>query len=92
MVLIRHFSEQVDSSMGLRNLFIIMLLGTLGLRTSTLITLNVQDVNIRCGLVWVREKGNRQRHMILPYSLFKIIQTYLQSLKHKKHRTCFQRY
>jgi len=83
-VLIRHFSEQADFSMGLRNLVIIMLLGTLGLRTSTLIGLNVQDVDIKCGLVGVKEKGNRQRHMVLPYSLCKIIQAYLQSLKHKK--------
>jgi len=29
-----HFSERADSSMGLRNLIIIMLLGPLGLRTS----------------------------------------------------------
>ncbi|MBW2202029.1 MAG: tyrosine-type recombinase/integrase [Deltaproteobacteria bacterium] len=83
-LLIRHFSEQADSPMGLRNLVIIMLLGTLGLRTSTLIALNIEDVGIRYGLVWIREKGNRQRHMVLPLCICKIIQSYLQSLERKQ--------
>ena len=80
-LLIRHFSEQADSPLGLRNLVIIMLLGTLGLRTRTLIAL---DIDIRYGLVWIREKGNRQRHMVLPHCICKIIQPYLQSLEQKK--------
>jgi len=82
--LICHFSEQPDSSMGLRNLVIIMLLGTLGLRTSTLIALNIEDIDLTCGLVWTREKGRRQRNMVLPHSICKIIQSYLQSLERKK--------
>ena len=83
-LLIRHFSKQADSPMGLRNLVIILLLGTLGLRTRTLIFLNIEDIDIRYGLVWVREKGNRQRHMVLPHCICKIIQPYLQSLQRKK--------
>ena len=82
--LICHFSERADSCMGLRNLVIIMLLGTLGLRTSTLIALNIEDIDLTCGLVWVREKGKRQRNMVLPHSICKIILTYLQSLERRK--------
>jgi len=82
--LICHFSQQSDSSIGLRNLIIIMLLGTLGLRTRTLITLNIEDIDLTCGLVWIREKGQRQRNLVLPHSFCKIIRTYLQSLKRKK--------
>ena len=70
--------------MGLRNLVIIMLLGTLGLRTSTLIALNIEDIDLTCGLVWIREKGRRQRNMVLPHSICKIIRIYLQSLEQKK--------
>jgi len=70
--------------MGQRNLIIIMLLGTLGLRTQTLISLNVEDIDVHYGLVWIREKGNRQRHMALPHCISKIIQSYLQSLERKK--------
>jgi len=82
--LIRYFSERIDSYMGLRNLVIIMLLGTLGLRTGTLIALNIQDIDLGCGLMWVREKGQRQLNLIVPHSLCKIIRTYLQLLGHKK--------
>jgi len=66
--------------MRLRNVIIIMLLGTLGLRTSTLIALNIEDIDLTCGLVWTQEKGRRQRNMVLPHSICKIIQSYLQSL------------
>ena len=83
-LLIRFFSKQADSPLGLRNLVIILLLGTLGLRTQTLISLNVEDIDIRYGLVWIREKGNRRRHMVLPYCLCKITASYLQSLEQKK--------
>jgi integrase/recombinase XerC len=82
--LICHFSQQSDSSIGLRNLIIIMLLGTLGLRTRTLIGLNIEDIDLTCGLVWIREKGQRQRNLVVPHSFCKIIRTYLQSLKRKK--------
>jgi len=83
-LLIRHFTTRADSSIGLRNLVIIMLLGTLGLRTRTLIALNIEDVDLTCGLVWIREKGRRQRNMVLPHSICKIIRIYLQSLERKK--------
>jgi site-specific recombinase XerD len=83
-LLIRHFTDRAGSPMGLRNLIIIMLLGTLGLRTSTLVSLNIEDIDLTCGLVWIREKGQRQRNMVLPHSICKIIRTYLQSLKYKK--------
>ena len=36
-----------------------MLLGILGLRTSTLIAINIEDIDLTCGLIWIREKGWR---------------------------------
>jgi integrase/recombinase XerC len=81
--LIRHFSRKALDIWGLRNLIIIMLFGMLGLRTSTLIAINIEDINLTCGLVWIREKGRRQRNLILPQSLCKIIRKYLQLLRRK---------
>ena len=63
-LLIRFFSKQADSPIGLRNLVIILVLGTLGLRTSTLTALNIEDIDLACGLLWVREKGRRKRSMV----------------------------
>jgi len=82
--LIRYFSRKAQDILELRNLIIIMLLGVLGLRTSTLIAINIEDIDLTCGLIWIREKGRRQRNLILPHSLCKIIHKYLQLLRRKK--------
>ena len=83
-LLIRLFSKQAASPLGLRNLVIILLLGTLGLRTQTLISLNIEDIDVRYGLMWIREKGDRMHHMALPLCICKIISSYFQSLESKK--------
>ena len=80
--LIRYFSSRANDLWGLRNLVTIMLLGTLGLRTTTLRKIDVTDVDIRYGLLWIREKGRRQRSMILPQVFCEIIEKYL------KHPSC----
>ncbi len=63
--------------MGLRNLIIILLLGMLGLRTSTLLAIDIEDIDLTCGLVWIREKGQRERNLIMPQCLCKIIKRHL---------------
>lgn len=75
--LIRHFSKRADTPMGFRNLLIILLLGTLGIRTSALIGIDIEDIDLTSGLVWIREKGNSQRNLILPECLCEIIQKHL---------------
>lgn len=70
--------------MGLRNLIIIMMLGTLGLRTSTLTALNIEDIDLTCGTLWVKEKGRQHRSMVLPLSICKMIHKYLQPRYHQK--------
>ena len=47
-------SAHSDHALGLRNLIIIMMLGLLGLRTGTIISINIQDVDIVSGLVGQR--------------------------------------
>jgi len=83
-LLIRHFTDRANSPMGRRNLIIIMLLGTLGLRTSTLTAINIEHIDLTCGLLWIREKGRRNRNMVLPHCLCKIIRNYLQPQRRKK--------
>jgi hypothetical protein len=39
--------------MGLRNLIIIMMLGLLGLRTGSIVSMNIQDVDIVSGLPYI---------------------------------------
>ena len=83
-LLIRHFTDRTSSPFGLRNLIIIMLLGTLGLRTSTLTALNIEDIDLTCGLLWIWEKGRRHRSMVLPHCLCKIIRNYLRHQPRKE--------
>jgi integrase/recombinase XerC len=82
--LIRYFSNEAEDLLGLRNFVIVLMLGTLGLRTSTLIAINIEDIDLTCGLIWIREKGRRRRNLILPHSRCKIIHKYLQLRQRKK--------
>lgn len=82
--LIRHFSQQTMDVLGLRNLIIILMLGFLGLRTSTLIAVNIEDIELTAGLLWVREKGRQVRSMVLPHCACKIIAAYLNLSGHAK--------
>jgi site-specific recombinase XerD len=75
--LLHYFCKKATDLTGLRNLVIIMLLGTLGLRTRTLTGLDIQDVDIQCGLLWVKEKGGRRRNLVLPKTLCKVLDQYL---------------
>jgi len=76
--ILHHFSARANSVSGLRNLLIIMMLGLLGLRTGSIVSLNVQDIDIVSGLVWVREKGARNRVMVLAKTICGIFEKYLE--------------
>ncbi|MCP4460500.1 MAG: integrase, partial [Cytophagales bacterium] len=64
--ILEYFYKSADSFIGLRNLTIIMMLGILGFRTGSIISLNIQDVDIFSGLVRITEKGGRNRPVVLP--------------------------
>lgn len=78
--ILSHLSQKADTPLGIRNLVIILILGLLGLRTGTIISLNIQDVDIFNGLVWVKEKGNRKRIMVMPKILCQTLQNYINIL------------
>ena len=81
--IIKSLSHRTDSLIELRNLTIIMLLGMLGLRTSSLVSLNVQDVDLTCGLIWIYEKGRRRRTLLMPSVLCELMQKYLNMSRRK---------
>ena len=79
--LVRYFSDQADGPFGLRNLVIFLLLATLGLRTSTLCMIDVDDVDIGSGLLWVTEKGRRCRSLALPKALCVVLSAYIGTIE-----------
>lgn len=78
--IIKYFVIHANSAIGLRNLVIVLMLGMMGLRTSTLISLNIEHICIESGLVFVHEKGNKKRLMVLPDTLVLILEVYLNCL------------
>jgi len=78
--IVEFFAEDADTPIGLRNLVMVLMLGMLGLRTSSLIALNIEHINIEAGLALVWEKGDRRRHMVLPELLTKVLAVYLDRL------------
>ena len=75
--ILAHCTEKADTRMGLRNLIIVMMLGMIGLRTSAVVAINIQDVDVVAGLLWIKEKGGVRRIMVLPKVLCALIQAYV---------------
>lgn len=75
--ILEHCLQAADTDAGLRNLIIVMLLGMLGLRTNAIIGLNMQDVHLPAGMIWVREKGGIARAIVMPKVMCRFIQAYL---------------
>jgi site-specific recombinase XerD len=57
-----------------------MMLGILGLRSGSIVSLNVQDIDTLSGLAWVKEKGARKRIMVLPEMICRLLQKYLEKM------------
>ncbi len=55
----------------------ILMLGLIGLRTTTVIALDVAHIDTENGLVWITEKGRRQRQLVLPEMLNKLLEIYI---------------
>ena len=54
--MIGHLSEQANDLIGLRNLVIVLLLGFLGIRSSALIGINVEDVDLASEILLVTKR------------------------------------
>ena len=75
--ILSHCCQKVDTLLGIRNLVIVLILGLLGLRTSTIIALDLQDVDIFNGLIFLKEKGFRKRIMVMPRILCQTLNKYI---------------
>ena len=78
--IIELFIANVGSDNGLRNLVLILVLGLLGLRTGTVVALNVEHIDTEDRLAWINEKGRRQRQIVLPEVLANLLKIYISRL------------
>ena len=81
--ILHHCSKNAATFIGLRNLIIVMMLGLLGLRTNSIISMNVQDMDVAVGLAWIKEKGNIKRIVVLPKILCSALKPYLEKIHHR---------
>jgi integrase/recombinase XerC len=76
--LLKYFNDKARDYKGQRDLVIIMILGLLGLRLSSVISLNAEDIDIEAGLLWVKEKGIKERPVIIPGVLCNVLVRYMK--------------
>ena len=86
--ILRYFYENSINSIGLRNLALIMILCILGLRLGSVISLNVDDIDLETGLIWFTDKGGKERMLIVPRILCIVLSQYLE-LHDKKQGPLF---
>ncbi len=82
--LLNFFYSRATDDSGLRNLVMIMMLGLLGLRLSSVISLDIEDVEIETGLLQITEKGGKQRPLIMPKILCLVLNQYFGFLNNKQ--------
>jgi site-specific recombinase XerD len=82
-----HFTQQAANPVGIRNLVLMALLGFLGLRTATIVALNIEDVDLTESCIWIHEKGiksQQKRKLPLPQILCHLLAGYLQHIDTKQ--------
>jgi integrase/recombinase XerC len=64
--LLAYFYFKAVDEKGLRDFLNIQLFGLLGVRLASIIALNTDEVDLVSGVIWVVEKGGKERNLILP--------------------------
>jgi len=78
--LLSYFYQRANSAFGLRNLCLIMCFGFLGFRLQTIISLDIEDIDLEAELAAIKEKGGKKRTIVLPKALSAILEPYLVNL------------
>ena len=63
--ILQYFFKKATDFSGLRNLVIIMMLGLLGLRLGSILSLNIEDIDLETGLLQIIDKGRKGRTLII---------------------------
>jgi len=91
---VRHLLASINrrTAIGRRDYAILLLLARLGLRSSEIVSLDLEDIDWESGCLSVRGKGDRQYELPLPKDVGKAIVAYLQHGRpHSTSRRVFLR-
>lgn len=62
--ILHHFAQKVNKPAGLRNLIIIMLMGIMGLRISSITRMDIDDADLKSKTIRVYEKGTDYKRVL----------------------------
>ncbi len=85
-LVLNHFSPKATNRIGFRNLVIISRLGLPGLRTATVVAIQIDDVDLTESRLWIQEKGFAgltQKSIILPQILCQLLTQDLTQIQHQ---------
>ncbi len=78
MIIFDHLHNHLNRRFNLRDFVIISLMATLGLRKSTVVALDVEDIDLTFGRIFMREKGNQgKRPLLIPLVILNLSQEYI---------------
>ncbi|NOY73063.1 MAG: tyrosine-type recombinase/integrase [Gammaproteobacteria bacterium] len=76
--ILQHFTKKVNKPAGLRNLIIIMLLGIIGLRLSSIVCMDVDDIDLENKTIRILEKGTDYKRVLpLPDVLISFLTVFI---------------
>ena len=85
--ILKHFAQQAATPIGLRNFVIIALLGFLGLRTSAIVNLDIEHIDLAESRIWITQKGvqgQTKTDLPLPQLVCQLLVEYIQQLNTKQ--------
>lgn len=84
-LILEYFAKKVHKTNGLRNLIIVMLMGFLGLRTSSIVQLDLEDAELNEKRIWIKEKGKTTKRSIpIPDIIGNCLKQYMKNQQQKQ--------
>ena len=81
-IIFEHLAQRIILPYGLRDFIIIYLMAVLGLRKSSVVSLNTEDIDIQNLRIFIEEKGTKwKRPIAIPAVLLMLIEEYISNTK-----------
>ncbi len=77
-IVFKYLNKNINQTNSLRDFIIIALMATLGLRKSSAVSLNIEDIDTINQRIFIEEKGIKgKRPMVIPLALLMLIEEYI---------------
>jgi integrase/recombinase XerC len=77
-IVFEYLAKNIIRTNGLRDFLIILLMATLGLRKSSTVSLNIEDIDVINQRIFIEEKGSKgKRPVVIPLGLLMLFEEYI---------------